>query len=278
MADTLNGTVQKLMIKEKQVDGFLLEKGFFLPQEDDFKIGQRVEAFIYEVDDKKYATTKLPEARFHEFGWAEVTAEINHEGLRVNIGVSETFFVFASDLPAVETVWPQAGDKLYVHLKRDRKNNLFAVPAKEKDFSMVIEDASDLDLNEMVTGTVIRAGKEGTVILTENHYRAFIHHSERQQEPRMGAEVTARVIEVKEDGTLNASLLPLKQERMADDAERIFVYLEANGGEIPFHNKSEPERIKETFGMSKSAFKRAIGRLLKEGKIKLGEASIIQNK
>lgn len=278
MADISNGTVEKLTIKAKNPEGYLLDKGYQLNSDESYKIGQRIDVFIYESKDKRLATTQIPQAQFQAYGWAKVVEPILETGLYVDIGVPDHFFVYESDLPALKSVWPAVDDMLYIHLKQDRKNQLFAVPAKEKEFDALIEDAAHKDLNEMISGHVIRAGKEGTVLLTDEHLRVFIHHTERRQEPRLGEKVSARIIEVKEDGSLNASLMPLKQDRMAADAEKIFAYLEANAGEIPFHNKSDAEAIKNTFGMSKSAFKRAVGKLLKEGKIKLGETSIIQNK
>src|SRR5690625_4677428 len=104
-------------------------------------------------------------------------------------------------------------------------------------------------------------------MITDNTERGFIHHTEREVEPRLGEYVTGRVIEVKEDGTLNVSLLPLKHERMADDATKILSYLEESAGEMTFTDRSDPEEIRATFHMSKSAFKRALGRLMKEKKI-----------
>src|SRR5699024_749962 len=160
------------------------------------------------------------------------------------------------------------GDQLYVTLDTDKKGRLLAVPATEKVFNDLYGFATEVELNDAVVGRAIRVDREGTVIFTDENYRGFIHHTEREKEPRLGEQVTGRVIEVKEDGTLNVSLMPLKHERMSDDAEKIFAYLEANGGEMPFGNKTDPDIIRDTFHMSKAAFKRALGRLMKKGKVK----------
>ena len=80
-----------------------------------------------------------------------------------------------------------------------------------------------------------------------------------QAEPRLGQDVQVRIIDVKDDGSLNASLLPRKHERLSDDAEKIFAYLQDVGGKMPFGDKSAPEEIQEMFDMSKAAFKRALG-------------------
>ncbi|HEY4578433.1 MAG TPA: DNA-binding protein, partial [Savagea sp.] len=108
----------------------------------------------------------------------------------------------------------------------------------------------------------------GTFLLTEEPlYRIFVHESERREEPRLGEELSVRIVDVKEDGTLNGSLLPRKEERLDDDAEVIWDYLNTVGGRMPFTDKSDPVEIKEMFQMSKGAFKRALGRLMKERKV-----------
>lgn len=73
------------------------------------------------------------------------------------------------------------------------------------------EHAPESLLNQTVTGRVYHTSREGTTILTTEHYRGFIHHTERKTEPRLGELVEGRVIEVRFDGTLNVSLRPLKQ-------------------------------------------------------------------
>ena len=80
--------------------------------------------------------------------------------------------------------------------------------------------------------------------------------------------------EVKEDGKLELSIREKIPAQMEKDAERILAKMEENGGKLPFSEKADPERIKEELGMSKAAFKRALGRLLKKGMIVSGESEI----
>ncbi len=84
----------------------------------------------------------------------------------------------------------------------------------------------------------------------------------------MGQDVVVRIIDVKEDGSMNGSLLPRKHERLSDDAQQILSYLQDVGGKMPFGDKSSPEEVQEMFHMSKGAFKRALGTLMKAGKVK----------
>mgnify|MGYP001221496159 CR=1 FL=1 len=262
------GTIQVMEVQKEASDYYILEQGlkkFTLPKNEatrPLQKGEAVEVFVLE----SFVTMHLPRLSLGEFDWVRVE-EVSHEKIYVDIGTSELVEIDARDLPAYRKVWPQVGDYLYVVLKQKSSGRLFAVPAKEREFTHLIEEAYHLELNDKVTGRVIRTAREGTVLLTEEGYRAFIHRSEREEEPRLGEEVTARIIEVKEDGTLNASLKPMKHERLERDAEHILQYLIEHDGVIPFDDYSPPEAIRSTFNMSKAAFKRALGRLMRQKKV-----------
>ncbi len=113
-------------------------------------------------------------------------------------------------------------------------------------------------------------------ILTDDLYIGFIHPSERFQEPRLGEKVVGRVIGVRPDGVLNLSLKPRSHEVISDDALMILTFLErANDHQIPFTDKSSPDEIKQTFGISKAQFKRALGHLMKQKLIKQEDGKTI---
>ncbi|MEI3613860.1 CvfB family protein [Pseudogracilibacillus sp. SO30301A] len=269
------GTIHTMKTDRKTDEGFIVKKTggqAFLPQEytdGNLEIGTFIDVFLYnDRQGKMVATMQLPKMVIGSYELAEVKDVIPNLGVFVDIGMTEEVLVSMDELPLYPKVWPVPGDKLYVTLNTDKKGRLLAVPATEKYFNELYGFASEVELNETIVGRTIRVDREGTVIITEENYRGFIHHTEREKEPRLGEEVTGRVIEVKEDGTLNISLLPLKHERMDDDAEKILTFLEkTDDGSMPYDDRSEPEKIRATFGMSKSAFKRALGRLMKERKI-----------
>ncbi|RKQ16650.1 hypothetical protein D8M05_06630 [Oceanobacillus bengalensis] len=269
------GTVETMTVLRKIDTGYVLEKQaeqsllHHNETEKELEEGQEVTVFLY--NDKKgniAATTTLPTVRMDTYGWAEVVnVSPRIGGAFVNIGIAKEMLVSKDDLPLFESVWPKPGDKLFVTLGLDQKGRLLAIPASEGAMYREIELAPEDLLNKQITGRVYHTSKEGSAIITEEYYRGFIHHTERKREPRLGEEVTGRVIEVKYDGTLNVSLRPLKQHGMTLDADIIIEHLEANDGVIPFHDKSDPDDIRGTFEISKAAFKRALGKLMKEGKI-----------
>ncbi|RKQ35640.1 CvfB family protein [Oceanobacillus halophilus] len=269
------GTIQTMMVLRKIETGYVLEKDgeqalLHLNETDkEHEEGQEISVFLY--TDKKgntTATTTLPQIQVDAYDWAEVVEVIPKLGAFVNIGIAKDFLVSNDDLPLYQKVWPKPGDKLYVTLGFDQKGRLLAIPATEgvlyREFETVQEDNL---LNKPVNGRVYHTSREGSAIITEENFRGFIHHTERKEEPRLGELVNGRIIEVKGDGTVNVSLRPLKQHGMIDDAEVILEQLKENEGVIPFSDKSDPEDIRGTFNISKAAFKRALGKLLKEEKI-----------
>ncbi|WP_404454599.1 hypothetical protein LG329_05935 [Virgibacillus necropolis] len=274
MSDLIIGTIHTMEVLRKIDTGYVLIKDMkevllhHNETTDELEENQEVDVFLY--TDKKgqvIATTKLPTVERDTFGWVEVVEVVKNLGVFVNIGTTKEMLVSTDDLPIYENVWPAVEDKLYVTLGTDRKGRLLALPASEGIIEMQCVDAPVEALNQTLHGRVYRTSREGTVILTEENYRGFVHHTERKTEPRLGEWVKARVIEVKTDGSLNMSLRPLKQHGMIEDADVILQRLEENNGVIPFSDKSDPDDILGTFNISKSAFKRALGKLMKEGKI-----------
>lgn len=268
------GSVQTLTVLRKIDTGYVLEKNgeqalLHVKETDkNHEEGQDIDVFLYM--DKKgniTATTTLPKIQMDEYGWAEVVESIPRLGVFVDIGIAKDFLVSSDDLPLYQNVWPEPGDQLFVTLGVDKKGRLLAIPATEGIMYREFETAEEDMLNKQVNGRVYHTSKEGSAIISEEYYRGFIHHTERKSEPRLGELVNGRVIEVKGDGTLNISLRPLKQHGMVDDAELILQHLEENNGMIPFGDKSDPEDIRGTFQISKAAFKRALGKLMKERKV-----------
>ncbi len=278
------GNVHKLNVLKKITEGFILtdhNEEVRLPDEEvsgEIELGEDISVFIYpDKQGKLLATMKLPEVRVDTYGWAEVAEVLPHLGVFVNIGIQKEILVSKDELPLLKSVWPKPGDFLFVSLETDKKGRLLAEPISENEVTDDLTPAPASVLNNEIVGRVYRSTKAGSFILSEEGYRGFIHPYERKIEPRLGETIQGRVIDVKEDGTINVTLLPLKQDMMKEDAEVILDYLEETGGAMFLHDKSDPDDIRHTLNMSKAAFKRAIGKLLKEDKIeKNGEKTTLK--
>lgn len=275
MNELKSGEVVTLTVLEQQTSKWILTNGEKeLPLNasevnEPFAIGDRVKVFLF--TDRRgdlAATTAIPAISQGEYGWARVLRVVPREGAYVDIGTSREVLVQAEDLPKLPELWPQIGDQLFMTLRTDRNGDLFGRLATEEKINELYEGALEEMYNKNVAARPYRLLPVGSFLLgVEVPYRIFVHSSEMKAEPRLGQDVQVRIIDVKEDGSLNGSLLPRKHERLSDDAEQILSYLQEVGGRMPFGDKSSPEEIQEMFQMSKGAFKRALGTLMKAGKI-----------
>ena len=108
----------------------------------------------------------------------------------------------------------------------------------------------------------------------DNKYYGMVPQKEIFATYRVGDQVSARVVRVREDGKLDLSLREKAYIQMERDEETILKALDEFAGVLPFGEKASPEVIKRELHMSKNAFKRALGGLLKEKKIEIKESSV----
>lgn len=269
------GTVQTTQVDREIDNGYVLQwmdREVLLhfneiDEQTKVSIGAFLDVFLYnDKEERAIATTILPTVQLDLYDWAEVVNVVPGLGAFVDIGIQKEMLVSIDDLPLYESVWPNVGDSLFVTLGKDQLGRLIALPATEGVIDARREIATDDLFNAPIEATVYYTSKEGAACWSEEGFRCFLHHSEREFEPRLGERVEGRVIDVKPDGTLNISLLPLKQDRIDEDAAVIIAYLREHNGRISFTDKSDPEDIRQTFGFSKGAFKRALGRLMRDRK------------
>ncbi|MFV8829092.1 S1 RNA-binding domain-containing protein [Alkalihalobacterium sp. APHAB7] len=268
------GSIAELRVERQAEFGYFLtdgEQDFLLHTNEitgEVKEGEMIQVFLYnDKEGRLAATMTIPKIQLGEYDWVEVVDINPRLGVFVNIGIQKDILVSLDDLPAFKTVWPKVGDQLLVTLKTDYKDRLLGQLVTEEVVEEIAKEATVEMDKQQISGRIYRALKVGSFMMSDEGYRCFIHESQRRQEPRLGEQVTGRVIDVKEDGSLNVSLLPLKQESLDEDAEMIYSYIERSGGKMPYTDKSDPADIRLDFGMSKAAFKRALGRLMKEKKV-----------
>lgn len=238
--------------------------------DDNVQVGDQVDVFLYaNRRGELTATMQMPLMTCETYGWAKVIRIDDAEGVYVDIGSSFEVLVNRLDMPQVRSLWPKSGDELYMTLRTDLGGNIFGRLATEEKVMETQFKAADASLaNSNLKARAYRLLPVGSFMLSipDNH-RVFIHNTEQEREPRLGQEVDIRVIKIHDNGTLNGSMLPRAEERMSGDAAVVFDYLTNADGRMPFTDKSSPDEIFEQFNMSKAAFKRALGRLMKERKV-----------
>ncbi|MGG3469793.1 S1-like domain-containing RNA-binding protein [Neobacillus pocheonensis] len=234
----------------------------------EFEEGDEVEVFLYvDAEGRTSASTNIPEIAVGKYAWVKVTDTNPDLGVFLNIGLQKDILLGRDDLPSYRSVWPMVGDFVYITLKVTRNYLLYAKLASDQVIQSISTKASRSDFNKNVQGHIYRTAKVGSWIYTIEGFKGFIHESQRNQEPRLGEKVEGRIIDIKEDGTINVSMLARKEESQDLDATKIYEYLMSRNGAMPFNDKSMPEEIQERFNLSKAAFKRALGKLMKEGKV-----------
>jgi len=231
-------------------------------------LGEAVKGLAYvDKNNRLSFTTEIPQIRFDEFGWGEVVEVRKDLGVFVNTGLpNKDIVVSLDDLPSLRHLWPKKNDKLYLSLTVDKEDRLWGKLANEDIFETMANEGKTVHQNNDIAGYTYLLKKSGTYVYTDDHFIAFIHPSERDQEPRLGQYVEGRVIGNREDGVLYMSLQPRAHEVLDDGAQMLYtVILKSENQSISFTDKSDPEDIKNYFGISKGQFKRAVGRLMKRG-------------
>ena len=117
--------------------------------------------------------------------------------------------------------------------------------------------------------------KMGAFVAVEDKYQGLIPKQELHKRVNVGDTMKLRVSEVREDGKLNLSISQLAYQQMEEDSEMVYQAIMSFDGVLPFNDKASPQLIERELGLSKAAFKRAVGRLLKEGRIEIHEHSIV---
>ena len=242
------------------------------------EIGDNVRVFIYrDSEDRPIATTSEPLITLGEVARLKVKS-VSDIGAFLEWGLSRDLF-----LPFKEqTVKVQQEKSYLVKLYVDKTGRLAA--------SMRIADClkpnDELVKGDKVSGVVYNmkkdfgafvavTGKTEDESSTENDRKTFykysglIHSSEIFENLYVGDEVTCRVIKARDDGKLDLAMRDEIPMQMEKDAEMVLDIIESYGGKLPFTDKADAAVIKKEFGISKNAFKRAVGRLLKDGKIQI---------
>lgn len=231
------------------------------------KHGSHFKGFAYENDHHQLQITRqIPRVQIDRYAFGTVVKAQRGLGVFIDIGLANKDVVVSlDDLPEIPQLWPQAGDRLMVALRVDKKARMWAVPADETVIKAVSQAADYGQLkNQSLTVTAYRLKLTGTLVLTKTFNLGFIPPEERQEEPRLGQELATRVIGQFPDGTLKLTTRPRAHEAIDDDAAMILATLQhAPEGKLNFTDKSAPDAIKAYFGISKGQFKRAVGHLMK---------------
>ena len=230
--------------------------------------GQDVEAFVYiDPDGELVATTIKPKLMMGQLARLQVVSNQKF-GAFLDWGLDKDLL-----LPTREQVgYLRAGEECLVALHYNEKTNrMYATMEIYEQLS----SESPYKKNEMVQGTVYKINPDlGVFVAVDDQYHGLILNKEMYGEYDIGDVIEVRVKNVREDGKLELSTRKPAHSEIEVDAQKILDCLRREGGALAFNDNTPPEVIKEKFSISKKAFKRALGRLLKEGAITITEEGI----
>lgn len=274
------GKIQQLeIIKEKEFGVYLAEagckdkaseKGVLLPKKqvpDGAKIGDSLTVFLYkDSEDRIIATTARPKLTLGETAVLEVK-ETSKIGAFLDMGLEKDLL-----LPFKEQTHPvRKGEKCLVALYVDKSKRLAATM---KAYSYLRSD-SPYKTGDEVNGFIFEINPDlGAFVAVDGMFHGMIPKRELFGGFKEGQEIHARVTKVREDGKLDLSAREKAHNQIFADAELVMKVIGEFDGVLPFNDKASPEVIAREFKLSKNAFKRAVGHLLKEGKIEITEKNI----
>ena len=229
--------------------------------------GDELEVFLYkDSKDRLIATVNTPALQLHEVAKLTV-ASVTGIGAFLNWGLEKDLF-----LPFHEQTYRvKPGDEVLVALYVDKSSRLCAT----MKVYHYLETESPYMKDSRVEGTLYEiSGNFGAFVAVDDKYSALIPKQEFVKNIPVGSHVSARVIEVKDDGKLTLSLLEKAYMQIASDSDAVMKVIDSYDGVLPFNDKASPETIRREMNMSKNEFKRAVGNLLKMGRIEITENSI----
>lgn len=230
-------------------------------------VGDSVEVFLYkDSKDRLIATTKTPLLMMNEVKVLKV-AQVGKMGAFLDWGLEKDLF-----LPFREqTRKVREGEECLVTLYVDKSSRLCAT----MKVYHYLSQSSPYKKDDRVEGVVYEISDNfGAFVAVDNQYSGLIAKKELFGNVKVGDIISARVVSVKEDGKLDLSIREKALTQILIDAGKVLDVIESFDGALPFNDKANPEVIKREMQMSKNEFKKAVGHLLKSGKIEITEKSI----
>ncbi len=224
--------------------------------------GQTIAVFVYkDSEDRLVATTLKPAGVVNDFVVLEVVA-VTPFGAFLEWGLEKHLLV-----PNAEMAQKMEKGRSYVvRIVLDYRSERLIGVSKIEAF---LTEPTGLQEGDEVTGLIFKKTELGYKVVVNQQYNGIIYHNTIFEPLKIGQTVRCYVNKVRDDGKIDLRLRKGGLESISDDAEKILGCLQAQGGYLQLTDKSSPEAIKATLGISKKAFKKAVGTLYKQQKVAL---------
>ncbi len=239
----------------------------YCPQK--YEIGEAITVFVYrDFAERKVATNLTPKITLHEFALLQVK-DVADVGAFLDWGLEKDLMVpfSAQRQKMVKGRW------YIVYLDVDRETDrLFASNKLDKfiqNESLTVQEGDEVDL------LILQKTDLGFSAIVNSRHKGLIYENEIFVKLNIGDRVKGFVKKIREDHKIDLSLQPVGYKNsIRSNSEAIYQALIDNQGYLPVSDRSTPDEISELFGISKKAFKKALGTLYKQRKIRITEKGI----
>jgi uncharacterized protein len=247
--------------------GEILLPGRYIPR--DLKQGDKLDVFIYlDSEDRLVATTETPLATVGEFACLQVVSVNQRVGAFLNWGLSKDLL-----LPFREHEGPlRVGQKVVVFVLLDSKTN--RIIASARLHRHLSRDTPSYGNGQRVNLLITGETPLGYSAIVNNAHRGMLYRDQMSTSLAVGQKLPGFVREVHLNGKIDLSLDASGYRRVASLQQQIVSALERTGGRMTFDDDSSPEAIRDAFGVSKKAFKQALGALYKSRRIRFTNPGI----
>lgn len=228
-----------------------------------YEIGEKIKVFCYlDYDERPVATTLEPDIMLGEFRLLQV-AEVNEFGAFMQWGLEKHLLVPFRE----QRVKMKEGQWYVVHCYLDERSGRLVASNKLDKF--LSNDTIDLKEWEKVDLVVTRQTDLGWEVIVNEKHKGLVYFNEVFKPINIGDVIPGCIKTIRKDNKLDISLQPLGTKVLEPAAKKIYEVLVESGGFLGLHDKSAPEEIRDVFQMSKKTFKKGLGTLYKDRKIKI---------
>lgn len=233
------------------------------------KVNEELEVFIYlDSDDRPIATTETPYAEVGKCAHLQVISN-GKFGAFMDWGLSKDLLV-----PFKEQRKPMYEGKSYtVFLFLDASGRI-AASSKLSSFLKEEDENEDFIEGQAVRLQVASRSDLGFKVVINDTHLGLIHNSDLLKEIDVGTKADGYVKKIRDDGRIDVSLQAKGKEARDSLSKDIIEFIEAEGGSTDITDKSSPDLIYKAFGVSKSAYKKAIGQLYRDKIIAISKDEI----
>ena len=247
----------------------ILLPGKYLPEdEDEWVVGEFITVFIYlDSEDRPIATTEIPFAKVGECAFLPVVSQ-SQFGSFVDWGLTKDLLV-----PFKEQRVPmEVGRSYVVYVFIDKTDRIAATSRLSK--YLLEEDEDDFDIRQQVGLLIASRSDLGYKAVIDGTHLGLIHTNDVVRPIKVGDQFNGYIGEPRSDKRINITLQKLAYEMRDELSDKILTHLTEHGGTIHLTDKSSSEEINAVFQVSKGNYKKALGKLFKEGKINFHEKSV----